>query len=144
MSDDLDVLLQEHRKFEPDPAFRAQANVSDPAIYDRAAADPEGYWAEQAATLEWSKPFTQRLDWKPPHATWFADGQLNASVNCIDRHIRSARRNKAALVFEGEPGDRRTLTYWDLYVAVNQFANVLKSLGVVKGDRVAIYLPLIP
>jgi acetyl-CoA synthetase len=144
MSDDLDVLLQEHRKFEPDPAFRAQANVSDPAIYDRAAADPEGYWAEQAATLEWSKPFTKRLEWNAPHATWFADGQLNASVNCVDRHVRSARRNKAALVFEGEPGDKRTLTYWDLYVAVNQFASVLKSLGVQKGDRVAIYLPLIP
>jgi acetyl-CoA synthetase len=89
-------------------------------------------------------PYQRVLDWKPPHAQWFVGGKLNASVNCVDRHIRTARRNKAALVFEGEPGDRRTLTYWDLYVAVNQFANVLKSLGVAKGDRVAIYLPLIP
>jgi len=141
---DIDVLLQEHRKFEPDAAFRAAAIVSSPDIYAKAAADPEAYWAEQAATLEWSTPWTQVLDWKPPHARWFLNGKLNASVNCLDRHIRTARRNKAALVFEGEPGDRRTLTYWDLYVAVNQFANVLKSLGVRKGDRVAIYLPLIP
>jgi len=144
MSDDIDVLLQEHRKFEPDPAFRVLANVSSPEIYERAAADPERYWAEQAATLEWIAPWTQILDWKPPHAEWFTGGKLNASVNCVDRHIRSARRNKAALIFEGEPGDKRTLTYWDLYVAVNQFANVLRSLGVAKGDRVAIYLPLIP
>ena len=141
---DIDVLLQEHRKFEPDAAFRAAAIVSSPDIYAKAAADPEAYWAEQAATLEWSTPWTQVLDWKPPHARWFLNGKLNASVNCLDRHIPTARRNKAALVFEGEPGDRRTLTYWDLYVAVNQFANVLKSLGVRKGDRVAIYLPLIP
>jgi acetyl-CoA synthetase len=141
---DIDVLLQEHRKFEPDPAFRAAANVSSPELYARAAADPEGYWAEQAATLEWMAPWTQVLDWKPPHAEWFVGGKLNASVNCVDRHIRTARRNKAALIFEGEPGDKRTLTYWDLYVAVNQFANVLRSLGVNKGDRVAIYLPLIP
>jgi acetyl-CoA synthetase len=145
MSDqDLDVLLQEHRKFEPPPEFRARANIKSPEIYDRAAADPERYWAEQADTLEWSTTYTQVLDWKPPKAKWFVGGQLNASVNCLDRHIRSARRNKAALVFEGEPGDRRTLTYWDLYVAVNQFANVLTSLGVRKGDRVAIYLPMIP
>ena len=141
---DIDVLLQEHRKFEPDPAFRAQANIASPEIYDAAAGDPEAYWAEQASALEWIAPWTQVLDWKPPHAQWFIGGKLNASVNCVDRHIRSARRNKAALIFEGEPGDRRTLTYWDLYVAVNQFGNVLRTLGVQKGDRVAIYLPLIP
>jgi acetyl-CoA synthetase len=141
---DLDVLLQEHRKFEPAAAFRAAADVSSPELYARAAADPERYWADQAAALEWIAPYKTVLDWKPPHAQWFIGGRLNASANCLDRHIRTARRNKAALVFEGEPGDRRTLTYWDLYVAVNQFANVLKSLGVAKGDRVAIYLPLIP
>jgi acetyl-CoA synthetase len=141
---DLDVLLQEHRKFEPPPEFRAHAHVRSPEIYDRASADAERYWAEQADTLEWSTRYSKVLDWTPPHARWFVGGQLNASVNCLDRHVRTARRNKAALVFEGEPGDRRTLTYWDLYVAVNQFANVLKSLGVRKGDRVAIYLPLIP
>jgi acetyl-CoA synthetase len=144
MSDDLDVLLTEHRKFEPPPEFRAQANVSESGDYERAAADAERYWAEQADTLEWSTPYSTVLEWKPPHAKWFLGGRLNVSVNCLDRHVRTGRRNKAALVFEGEPGDRRTLTYWDLYVAVNQFANVLRSLGVAKGDRVAIYLPLIP
>jgi acetyl-CoA synthetase len=141
---DIDVLLQEHRKFEPTPEFRAAAHLSSPEIYAKASADPEGYWEEQARTLEWSAPWTQVLDWQPPHARWFLGGKLNASVNCVDRHVRDGRRNKAALIFEGEPGDRRTLTYWDLYVAVNQFANVLKSLGVQKGDRVAIYMPLIP
>ncbi|HEU4720084.1 MAG TPA: acetate--CoA ligase [Gemmatimonadaceae bacterium] len=144
MSSDLEALLHEHRKFEPPEAFRAAALLSDPTIYAKASADPEAYWAEQAATLEWMAPYERVLDWTPPHAQWFVGGTLNASVNCVDRHIRTPRRNKAALVFEGEPGDRRTLTYWDLYVAVNQFANVLKSLGVTKGDRVAIYLPLIP
>ena len=84
------------------------------------------------------------LDWQPPHAKWFVGGRLNVSVNCLDRHVRGPRRNKAALIWEGEPGDRRTLTYFDLYRQVSAFANVLKSLGVGKGDRVAIYLPLIP
>jgi acetyl-CoA synthetase len=144
MSTDLEALLQEHRKFEPPDAFRAAALLSSNEVYERAAADPEAYWAEQAATLEWIAPWQQVLDWKPPHAQWFVGGKINASVNCLDRHIRTPRRNKAALVFEGEPGDRRTLTYWDLYVAVNQFGNVLRSLGVKKGDRVAIYLPMIP
>src|SRR5690349_19216399 len=144
MSSDIEALLQEHRKFEPPDAFRAAAQPNDPGIYARAAADPEAYWAEQAATLEWIAPYERVLDWKPPHAKWFVGGKLNVSVNCLDRHIRTARRNKAALIFEGEPGDKRTLTYWDLYVAVNQFGNVLRSLGVKKGDRVAIYLPMIP
>jgi acetyl-CoA synthetase len=97
-----------------------------------------------AATLEWSTPWTKVLDWTPPHAKWFLGGRLNASVNCVDRHVATARRNKAAIVFEGEPGDRRTLTYWELYIEVNRFANVLKRLGVRRGDRVGIYLPLIP
>jgi acetyl-CoA synthetase len=144
MSDDLDVLLTEHRKFEPPPEFRDGAALASPEVYARAERDPERYWAEQADMLEWSTPYSRVLEWAPPHARWFTGGKLNVSVNCLDRHVRSGRRNKAALVFEGEPGDRRTLTYWDLYVAVNQFANVLKSLGVARGDRVAIYLPLIP
>jgi acetyl-CoA synthetase len=144
MSSDIEALLQEHRKFEPPESFRAAAQPNDPGVYARAAADPEGYWGEQADKLEWMTPYERVLDWKPPHAKWFVGGKLNASVNCLDRHIRTARRNKAALIFEGEPGDRRTLTYWDLYVAVNQFGNVLRSLGVKKGDRVAIYLPMIP
>ena len=94
--------------------------------------------------LEWFTPWTKVLDWQPPHAKWFVGGTLNVSVNCVDRHVRGPRRNKAALIWEGEPGDRRTLTYFDLYRQVSQFANVLKSLGVSRGDRVAIYLPLVP
>jgi acetyl-CoA synthetase len=141
---DIDVLLQEHRRFPPPPEFAKAARISTLDAHLRADADPEGYWAEQAATLEWFTPWEKVLDWQPPRARWFVGGTLNASYNCIDRHINSPRRNKAALIFEGEPGDRRTLTYWDLYVEVGKFANVLKSLGVRKGDRVGIYLPLIP
>src|SRR3954464_8475336 len=137
-------LLQEHRSFPPADSFRALANVRDSGVYERAERDPEGFWAGFASELEWMSPWTQVLEWKPPHAKWFVGGTLNASVNCVDRHIRTARRNKAALIWEGEPGDRRTLTYFDLYRQVSQFANVLKGLGVARGDRVAIYLPLIP
>ena len=137
-------LLQEDRTFAPAASFRAQANVRDEEVYARAARDPEAFWAGFAQELEWSAPWSRVLEWKPPHAKWFVGGTLNASVNCVDRHVRGARRNKAALVWEGEPGDRRTLTYFDLYRQVSQFGNVLKSLGVKRGDRVAIYLPLIP
>ncbi len=140
----LAALPAEHRLFRPSAAFRRQANCSDPGVYRRAARDPEKFWAEQARALEWMKPWKKALEWKPPYAQWFVGGKLNVSVNCLDRHIRDARRNKAALVWEGEPGDRRTYTYWDLWREVNQFANVLKRLGIRKGDRVAIYLPLIP
>ncbi|MGI9139961.1 MAG: acetate--CoA ligase [Gemmatimonadaceae bacterium] len=142
--DDIDVLLQEHRKFPPPKEFRDSAHIRTLDVYDRAAADYEAYWAEQAAQLEWSKPWKKILEWKPPHAKWFVGGKLNVSVNCVDRHLRGPRRNKAALIWEGEPGDRRTLTYWDLYCDVTRFANVLRSLGVGKGDRVAIYLPMVP
>src|SRR5919109_3353702 len=141
---DIDVLLQEHRKFPPSDSFRRAAHASSPELYDKAAADPEAFWAGCAQALEWTKPWSRVLEWTPPKAKWFTGGRLNVSVNCVDRHIRSARRNKAALIWEGEPGDRRTLTYWDLYVEVNKFANVLRQLGVRRGDRVAIYLPMIP
>jgi acetyl-CoA synthetase len=137
-------LLREDRTFSPSDAFRAQANVRDEEVYERAARDPERFWADFASELEWSSPWTTVLEWNPPHARWFVGGTLNASVNCVDRHVRTARRNKAAIVWEGEPGDRRTLTYFDLYRQVSQFANVLKSLGVTRGDRVALYLPLVP
>ena len=137
-------LLQEDRSFEPSPAFRANANVRDESVYARAEADPERFWADFASELEWSSPWERVLEWTPPHAKWFVGGTLNASVNCVDRHARGPRRNKAAIVWEGEPGDRRTLTYFDLYRQVSQFANVLKALGVKRGDRVALYLPLIP
>ncbi len=141
---DIDVLLQEHRRFPPPPAFIAQAHSATRDMYVRAANDLEGFWAEQAHALDWFSPWTSVLEWEPPRAKWFAGGTLNVAHNCIDRHITTSRRNKAAIIFEGEPGDRRTLTYWDLYVEVRKFANVLKSLGVSRGDRVGIYLPLIP
>jgi len=137
-------LLREDRAFPPPASFRAHAHVRDEQIYKDAARDPEGFWAKFADELEWSRRWDKVLDWQPPHAKWFVGGTINASVNCLDRHVRGPRRDKAALIWEGEPGDRRTLTYFDLYRQVSAFANVLKSLGVRKGDRVAIYLPLVP
>ncbi len=141
---DIDVLLTETRSFPPPAAFQRSAQVRDRSLHDHAAADPERYWAERAADLTWQRPWDRVLDWKPPHAQWFTGGRLNVAENCLDRHLTGARRNKAALIWEGEPGDRRTLTYWELAREVRAFANVLKSLGVNKGDRVGIYLPLIP
>src|SRR5581483_5208943 len=132
--------LDEQRVFPPPADWRANARVTDPGVYARAAADPEAFWARFARELEWTRPWDTVLDWQPPHAKWFVGGTLNASVNCIDRHVRNGRRNKAAIIWEGEPGDTRTLTYFDLQREVSTFANVLKSLGVKKGDRVAIYL----
>jgi acetyl-CoA synthetase len=141
---EIDALLKEERQFPPPDDWRTRGAVTDPAIHERAEADPEAFWARFASELEWVRPWERVLEWTPPHAKWFVGGQLNASVNCADRHARTARRNKAALIWEGEPGDRRTLTYFDLYREVGTFANVLKSLGVGRGDRVALYLPLIP
>src|SRR3954466_135430 len=141
---EISALLREDRVFTPSESFRARANVRDNTPYEEADRDVEGFWAGLASELEWTRRWTKVLDWNPPHAKWFVDGQLNASVNCVDRHIRTARRNKAALIWEGEPGDRRTLTYFDLYRQVCAFGNVLKSLGVKRGDRVAIYMPLVP
>ncbi len=141
---EIDNLLHEDRRFPPSDAWKKSANISDPQVYERAARDPEAFWADFARELEWIRPWDTVLTWNAPHARWFDGGKINASANCLDRHVRTARRNKAALVWEGEPGDRRTLTYWDLYRQVSMFANVLKSLGVKRGDRVALYLPLIP
>ncbi|HSF19033.1 MAG TPA: acetate--CoA ligase [Vicinamibacteria bacterium] len=141
---EIDALLQEGRRFPPPEVFREAAHLRDESVYEEAKADPEGFWAKMASELEWIEPWSRVLDWNPPHARWFVGGKLNISVNCLDRHVKTARRNKAALLWEGEPGDRRTLTYWDLYRDVNKFANVLKKMGVGKGDRVAIYLPMVP
>jgi acetyl-CoA synthetase len=140
----LATLLSEQREFPPSEAFRAAAHCSSDAVYHEASASPETFWAQWARQLDWMKPWEQVLDWQPPVAKWFLGGKLNASFNCVDRHMRTWRRNKAALVWEGEPGDRRTLTYRDLHREVNQFANVLKQLGVQRGDRVAVYMPLVP
>ena len=140
----LEALLQENRHFKPMEEFRNQANVKTSDVYKEAEEDRVGFWAKQSERLTWSKPWTEVLDWKPPFAQWFVGGQLNAAYNCVDRHLTTWRRNKAAIIFEGENGDSRVLTYQDLYREVSQFANVLKSLGVKKGDRVTIYLPMIP
>jgi acetyl-CoA synthetase len=141
---DIDVLLTEERRFPPPESFRRSASVSSEELYDYASRDPESFWAKMAEDLEWSKRWDRVLEWKPPRAKWFLGGKLNASLNCVDRHVRGPRRNKAAIIWEGEPGDRRTLTYWDLYRDVNRFASVLRKLGIRRGDRVAIYLPMIP
>jgi acetyl-CoA synthetase len=144
VSPEIEALLKEDRSFAPSNEFCARALVNDSAIYAAAANDPEAFWAGFAKELEWITPWSKVLEWNPPDAKWFIGGQINIAANCLDRHVRTARRNKAAFIWEGEPGDRRTLTYFDLYRQVCQFANVLKSLGVTKGDRVALYLPLIP
>ena len=140
----IDALLQENRAYPPSADFRGKAVLRDESIYELAAADPEAFWARVAGELDWFVAWDRVLEWKVPDAKWFTGGKLNASYNCLDRHIRGARRNKAALIWIGEPGDRRTLTYWDLYREVNKFANALKKLGVAKGDRVAIYMPMVP
>ena len=142
--EEIDALLDEQRSFPPSDKFRQEARVSDVSVYKKATEDFEGFWESFAKELEWIQPWHRVLEWKPPHAQWFVGGKLNVSVNCVDRHITSARKNKAALIWEGEPGDRRTLTYFDLYRQVSAFANVLKSLGVERGDRVALYMPLVP
>ncbi len=141
---ELVALLDEDRRFPPPPSFREAANARDPEIYARAASDPEAYWAEWARELAWFEPWHTVLEWTPPHAKWFVGGKLNVAYNCLDRHLEGPRRNKAALVWEGEPGDERVYTYQQLHREVSKFANVLKSLGVRRGDRVAIYLPMIP
>ncbi len=143
MSDQIDTLLSEQRTFPPSPAF-ARAAIGTPALYDAARADREAFWASEAARLDWIRPWDSVLEWTLPHAKWFTGGQLNVSANCLDRHLDGPRRNKAAIIWEGEPGDRRVYTYWDLAREVRRAASALKGLGVKRGDRVAIYLPMIP
>ncbi len=137
-------LLVEARVLEPSEEFKADADVTDDEIYKQAAADPEAFWASWAEKLDWIEPWDEVLDWEPPDVKWFVGGKLNACYNCVDRHVKNGLRNKAAIIWEGEPGDRRTLTYWDLYREVNRFANALKERGIGKGDVVAIYMPMIP
>ncbi|KUF08060.1 acetate--CoA ligase [Leucobacter sp. G161] len=136
----------EQESYPPSADFRAQANQNSSEIYLRSAADPEAYWAEQAQQrLTWRKPFTEVLDWtNPPFAKWFADGELNVAENCLDRHVANGLGDRVAYYFEGEPGDTRTLTYAELTHEVKRAANMLTSLGVTAGDRVAIYMPMIP
>ena len=140
----IEALLDEERLFPAPEECSRNANMADPDIYQRAAKDPEAYWAHAAESLEWMRKWDRVLDWNPPIAQWFVGGKLNVSVNCLDRHVRGWRRNKAAFIWEGEPGEERVLTFADLYREVNRFANAMKRLGVQKGDRVTIYMPMIP
>ncbi|MBD2100692.1 acetate--CoA ligase [Leptolyngbya sp. FACHB-261] len=145
----IESILHEERLFAPPPEFAQSARIKSldeyKALYDRAAADPAKFWAEMAEQeLHWFEKWHTVLDWQPPVAKWFVGGKINISYNCLDRHLTTWRRNKAALIWEGEPGDSRTLTYAQLHREVCQFANVLKQLGVQKGDRVGIYMPMIP
>ena len=144
----IDSALQEKRVFSPSEEFRSQAHISSLEQYQTIARlaeeDPDKFWGDIASELHWFKPWDRVCEWELPYATWFTGGQLNLSYNCLDRHVATARRNKAAIIWEGEPGDARTLTYQQLLWEVSRFANVLKSLGVGAGDRVAIYMGMVP
>jgi acetyl-CoA synthetase len=140
----IQALLKEGRKFPPPKDFVKQAQVKSAAVYKEANRDPVKFWEKQARQLRWMKPWKKALEWKLPYAKWFVGGKLNVSDNCLDRHVEGAKKNKAAIIFEGEPGDGRVLTYRDLWRDVNQFAAALKRQGVKKGDPVTIYMPMIP
>ena len=145
----IESILQEKRLFQPASDFSENAQIKSLAdyqrLYDKAKADPQQFWAELAESeLDWFQKWDTVLDWQPPFAKWFVNGKINISYNCLDRHLTTWRKNKAALIWEGEPGDSRTLTYAQLHREVCQFANVLKQLGAKKGDRIGIYMPMIP
>jgi acetyl-CoA synthetase len=150
-SSELEVLLETEQTFEPPPEFAAEANASDPGIYERADADPEAWWASWAEKLDWIEPWNQILDWsEPPFAKWFVGGKLNASANCLDRHVEAGRGDRVAIHWEAEDADelgaegRKAVTYAELLDSTERFANVLKGLGVGKGDVVGIYMPMVP
>src|SRR5215472_16469481 len=144
----IESLLKEQRVFPPDPEFSKHAHIHGLEVYDsisnRAAEDPEAFWAEIASQLHWFEPWTQVLEWDAPWAKWFVGGKTNISYNCLDRHVATWRKNKAAIIWESEPGEVRTLTYQQLTVEVQRCANVLKSMGIKSGDRVAIYMGMCP
>jgi acetyl-CoA synthetase len=148
MNEDLngiEALSYEQRKFAPSPEFASRALVSDQSLYDEADADHEGFWERQARELlDWDQPWSKVCEWDLPYSEWFVDGKLNVSYNCLDRHVLAGRGNKVAFYWEGEPGDSREVTYAELLTDVQKFANALKTLGVTRGDRVNIYLPMIP
>ncbi len=139
-----DEYLEESRFFFYNEHFIENANLKTFDIFEEARQDRELFWAKQAECLDWFKPWNKTLEWNPPYAKWFIDGKLNACYNCLDRHMQTSIRNKTAIIWEGERGESKTLSYEDLFYEVNKFSNVLKSLGVQKGDRVVIYLPMIP
>ncbi len=140
----LEDLLREERAFPPPAGFKAKANVRDPKIYEEAARDRLAFWEGWARELHWFKPWEKALEWDLPYAKWFVGGKTNLSFNCLDRHLTTSRRHKKAILWEGEPGDERSLTYEELHREVCRFANVLKGLGVRTGDRVTLYLPMVP
>ncbi|MGH2707537.1 MAG: AMP-binding protein, partial [Actinomycetota bacterium] len=139
----IEVLLEERRVIEAPEGFRQRALASDEAIYAEADADFEGFWASQADRLSWFRRWDRVLEWNPPWVQWFVGGKLNVSANCLDRHLQT-HPDRVAYFWEGEPGDQRRLTYRELYEEVCRLANALRRLGVRKGDRVAIYLGMIP
>ena len=148
-SSSIESVLHEDRKFPPTPEFTAQANINSEEQYlqmwTRAKDDPAGFWGDLAQSeLEWSEPFQTAMEGKMPETKWFVGGKLNVAANCLDRHLKTWRKNKAAIIWEGEPGDNRTLTYQQLHHEVCKFANVLKGLGVETGDRVTLYMPMVP
>jgi len=136
--------LTETAVFHPSDKFKENANVQSPAIFEEAALDREAFWAKQAECLDWFHPWDRVLEWNPPYAKWFVGGKLNACYNCLDRHMETPLRQKTALLWEGERGEERAISYEDLYREVNKFSNVLKSLDIQKGDKVAIYMPMVP
>jgi acetyl-CoA synthetase len=148
MSQDIESSLKENRVFRPKAGFSKSAHIGTEKeylkLYKRSLQKPEKFWAEAAAELQWVKPWRQIVSWKTPFAKWFVGGKLNVSANCLDRHLTNGRRNKAAIIWEGEPGEIITLTYQQLHTQVCKFANVLKAEGVKPGDRIAIYMPMIP
>jgi acetyl-CoA synthetase len=144
VSDTIETFLEESRVFEPSAEFKAAANASDPNIYEKAEADPEGWWVSWAETLDWSQKWHTVLEWNQPFAKWFVGGKLNACYNCVDRHVVSGKGDKIALIGEGEPGDVRNFTYSQVKDRVSQIANGLKAIGIGKGDIVAVYMPMGP
>ena len=140
----IEDLLKEERTFPPPEGFRAQARVKDAAVYAEAAKDRLKFWESFARELHWFKPWDRALEWELPYAKWFTGGKTNVSFNCLDRHLSGPRAGKPAIVWEGEPGDERTLTYAELHAEVCRLANGLRQLGLKKGDRVTLYMPMVP
>ena len=148
MSTDFKSILVENRVFPPSADFQSKARISSmdeyKKLWQESIDQPEVFWSREASELSWQKPWGQVLDWQPPFAKWFVDAKVNVCENCVDRHLLNGRKNKAAIIWEGEPGDTRTITYQQLHYEVCRFANVLITQGVKVGDRVLIYMPMVP
>ena len=145
---DIESILKENRVFNPDPAFSSKAHIKSMAEYERlyreSIDEPEKFWAKMASELHWFKPWSKVLEWELPFSKWFVGAKTNMSYNCLDRHLATSRKNKVAILWEGEPGETRALSYQMLHREVSRFANVLKSLGLRKGDRATVYMGMVP